>query len=279
MKLLPGLLFSSLIGFAGYKKGALSESGALGAVLVGTAIFGWGGWVAGLVLIAFFVSSSALSFFRGGNKQRVASEKFDKGHRRDLGQTFANGGAAAIIVVLGAILSGNWWWAAFLGAMATVNADTLATEFGVLSKHPPRLITTGRPTAPGTSGGISLLGSAAAFGGAIFIGVTAWLLLGAQQLLGGALPVFYAKRFLLVLIIGVAGFLGAMVDSFIGAAWQAMYYCNICNKETEQRLHHACGDTPTRFIRGLRWLNNDLVNLISSVAGALFAVAGALLLS
>lgn len=277
MSILLGLLFSSLTGFAGYKKGALSESGALGAVLVGTAIFGFGGWVAGSVLIAFFISSSLLSFFKAEAKQKVA-EKFDKGYRRDLGQTFANGGVAAIVAVLGVIWPGDWWWLAFLGAMATVTADTWSTEFGVLSKHPPRLITTGKLTSPGTSGGITLAGSLAAFGGAIFIGLMAWLLLGAQQLLGGALPVPYGRHLPLILVVGGAGFFGAMVDSFIGATWQVMYYCDSCHKETEQSLHHACGDTPTRFIRGLRWLNNDLVNLISSVAGALFAVAGALLL-
>ncbi len=278
MNLLLGLLLSSLTGFAGYKKGALSKSGVLGAVLVGTAIFGFGGWTAGVVLIAFFISSSLLSFFKAEAKQAVA-EKFDKGHRRDLGQTFANGGVAAITAALGVIWPGDWWQLAFLGAMAAVTADTWATEFGVLSKHPPRLITTGKPTAPGASGGISLVGSLAAFGGAIFIGATAWLLLGAQQLLGGTPPIPYAGHFLLVPLIGAAGFLGAMVDSFIGATWQAMYYCPVCDKETEQRLHHACGDTPTRFIRGAQWLNNDLVNFISSAAGALFAIAGALLLS
>ena len=77
-----------------YRRRSLSRSGVLGAVLVGTAIFGFGGWVHGLVLIAFFVGSSLLSHYHVSQKARLA-EKFAKGSQRDLGQTLANGGLAA----------------------------------------------------------------------------------------------------------------------------------------------------------------------------------------
>ena len=89
MQVLVGLILSMAIGYAGYRQGALSRSGVLGATLVGTLIFGLGGWEWGLVLIAFFVSSSLLSRYRGREKEALA-EKFAKGSRRDLGQTLAN---------------------------------------------------------------------------------------------------------------------------------------------------------------------------------------------
>lgn len=49
--LLLGLILSGLIGLLAYRRGSLAPSGALGAVLVGTPIFGFGGWTRGLTLI------------------------------------------------------------------------------------------------------------------------------------------------------------------------------------------------------------------------------------
>ena len=63
-------LLSALIGGLAYRRGSLTRSGWLGAVLTGTLTFGFGGWTWGLTLIAFFVTSSALSHFRQGQKQR-----------------------------------------------------------------------------------------------------------------------------------------------------------------------------------------------------------------
>ena len=164
LRFLLGLAFSSLIGIVAYRKNTLTASGAAGAILVGTLIVGFGGWAWGMVLIAFFVSSSLLSHYRRADKVAVG-DKFAKGHRRDLGQTLANGGLGALLAV-GYFVSPNAaMLAAYVGAMATVNSDTWATEIGVLSRQPPRLVTTWRVVPPGTSGGITGDGSLAALGG------------------------------------------------------------------------------------------------------------------
>ena len=101
--LLLGLALSILIAALAYWRGSLSRSGALGALLVGTLIFGLGGWVWGVALAVFFISSSALSHFKERQKAAVA-EKFEKGHRRDMGQVLANGGLGALIAVAAAVV-------------------------------------------------------------------------------------------------------------------------------------------------------------------------------
>ena len=159
-----GFLLSVLIGGLGYWRLSLTASVFAGAVLVGTVVFGFGGWVWGGLLIVFFVLSSALSHYKAAAKVDLA-EKFDKGHRRDLGQTFDNGGAGALIAAAFLFYPKPLLLAAFVGAMATVNADTWATELGVLSKRPPRLITTWRVVEAGSSGGISFLGTMASLSG------------------------------------------------------------------------------------------------------------------
>ena len=171
-RLAPGLLLSALIGGLGYWRRALSASGLLGAILVGTVIFGLGGWLWGLLLITFFVSSSWLSHYRRAAKEAIA-DKFAKGSRRDLGQTLANGGLGALLAVAFAIDPDPLFFAAFLGVIGSVNADTWATELGVLSRMSPRLITSGQEVTAGTSGGVTWLGVWASLAGALLIGAAA----------------------------------------------------------------------------------------------------------
>jgi uncharacterized protein (TIGR00297 family) len=279
IRLALGLLLSSLIGIAARRRGSLSASGVWGAILTGTLVFGFGGWGAGLLLIAFFVSSSLLSHFkeRDARKQRAA-ETFDKGGQRDLWQALANGGAATLLAVLGglAMLSGDAALAGVLftgmaGALAAANADTWATELGVLSTSPPRLIThLGKTVAPGTSGGITGAGTLAALAGATFISVLHLIFMG----LG--LNVSAAQAGAVVLIAVIAGGVaGSLFDSFLGATVQAMYYSEKRQKETEKPVEKD--GSLNRPIRGWRWLSNDWVNFIATLFGAGVAMALSLL--
>jgi uncharacterized protein (TIGR00297 family) len=266
VELFGGFALSLAIGLLGYWRGALKVSGVGGAVVTGTLIFGLGGWAWGALLIAFFISSSALSFYRAGDKEKLA-EKFAKGHRRDMGQALANGGVAALAAVFSRLFppqSGGevLWFAGCVGALSAVTADTWATELGVLSPQPPRLITTGKQVDIGTSGGVTWLGTAASLTGAAFIGLLGGLgvlILGQEWTTAGVL----------LLVAAAGGLAGSLFDSLLGATLQAIYWCNTCQKETERKVHR-CG-TDTHLLRGWPWLGNDLVNFFASAVGALVA--------
>ena len=266
-----GLALSAAIGVVAYRRAMLTRSGALGAVIVGTAIFGFGGLAWGMLLIAFFVLSSGLSHFREREKEAIAAEKFDKGSVRDIGQALANGGAGALVAALAVLWPTPALLAAFVGAMATVNADTWATELGVLSRRPPRLVTTLRPVERGSSGGVSLLGTAATLAGAGVIGLLAVAFLAVVRALGQPAPgdPGAAQASWLVLAAAGGGLAGSLLDSLFGATVQAIYFCPTCQKETEKRTH-SCG-TATAPLRGWGWFNNDVVNFTSSLAGAAVA--------
>jgi len=262
-QLVFGAAAGPLIGWAAWRAGTLSRSGAAAAAVVGAAVFGAGGflWAAGLLL--FFVSSSLLSRMFA-SKKRAAEEKYAKGSRRDGLQVAANGGLGAVMAVAHlAFPDAAWPWIAFLGALAAVNADTWATELGVLRSRAPRLITTGRPVEPGTSGGVTAAGLAASGAGAALIGV---LVLFSFPVTPALWPA-----------VALGGFVGSLFDSLLGATVQAIYFCPVHGKETEQHPFHQCG-APTNLLRGLRWMNNDLVNLAASAAGAGTAVLAAQLL-
>ena len=261
-----GVAFSVLIAWAGYRGRSLSRSGVVGAIIVGTLTFGLSGWTWGLLLIAFFVSSSLLSHYRKDDKRGLA-EKFAKTSQRDLGQALANGGWGAILAIAYSCQPDPILFAAFVGAMAAVNADTWATELGVLSPTPPRLLTTGQRVPVGASGGATFLGTMAASGGGLLIGLVA-LVFGRVEAILGSGPL--NRHYLWLVSIGILGGLaGSTFDSLLGATVQGIYYCSQCQKETESKLHR-CGQ-PTRHLRGWRWLNNDWVNFGSSIVGSLMA--------
>jgi uncharacterized protein (TIGR00297 family) len=260
-ELIGGLVLSAAIAVAGYRRGVLDESGVVGGILTGTLTFGLGGWEWGLLLIAFFASSSALSLFDAGKKEELA-DRFAKGYRRDIGQALANGGVPALLAAASLIWPHPVWFAACAGALASANADTWATEIGVRSTRRPRLITTGSQVDAGTSGAVSRLGSAASLAGALLIAVLA-ALSGLVQGAGGAASMG------LLGAATVGGSAGSLVDSLLGASVQAVYWCDACGKETESRIHR-CGKR-TLPLRGHSRIGNDLVNFLSSCLGAAVA--------
>jgi uncharacterized protein (TIGR00297 family) len=170
IQIIIGFLLATGIAYAGYLTGALSRSGSIAAVFVGTITFGLGGFIPAILLITFFVSSSVLSRVGSHRKQEVSKE-FAKGGSRDLGQVVANGGMAALCAALYGLVGDHVWLVGLAGALAAVNADTWSTELGVLARRWPRLITGGSRVEPGTSGGITTEGSLAALGGATIIGL------------------------------------------------------------------------------------------------------------
>ncbi len=262
IQLLLGFLVAAVIAFGAYRAHSLSKSGAWGALLTGTLIFGLGGWQWAVVLLGFFISSSALTRLFG-KKKAALNEKFDKGGVRDLGQVLANGGVASVFATLSFFLpEAAWTWLGFAAAMAAVNADTWATELGVLNPTMPRLITTWKPVERGTSGGISVYGTLAAAGGAGFIALLAVLCTPSLSLT--SLPESPVLLFVFLLF---SGLIGSLFDSLLGATVQAIYRCPRCDKETEKHPVHSCG-APTVQIRGWKWLNNDWVNVGCSLMGA-----------
>lgn len=269
LRLILGLIISSAIGLAAYRRASLTASGAFGAVMIGTPLFGFGGWSAGILLVVFFISSSALSHFKAQSQnKRDAARFFDKTGRRDIGQALANGGAAALCAVAFGIAvdpaTRSSWQVAMVGALAAVTADTWATELGVLSRRPPIMITTLQPAIPGRSGAISAGGTLAAVASAAFI-AAAFLV---TEFAFGAQNAAALLRSGIAAIVG--GVVGSLCDSLLGATLQAQFHDPLLDKLTEKPLD-AHGRSHS-LIAGVRWMNNDLVNFLASLAGAAVSV-------
>jgi uncharacterized protein (TIGR00297 family) len=257
MQILYGFILAAITAYLAYRAHSLNTSGALAATMVGTIIFGMGGWQWAVLLLIFFVTSSGLS--RAFKRRKAGlSEKFSKGHERDAGQVLGNGGLATLFAALHAIYPDSTFpWIGFAASLAAVNADTWATELGVLNPTPPRMITNlGKRVEKGTSGGISLFGTLASLLGSAVIALPASL---------------FIHNWSLLPLITFAGLAGSLFDSLLGATVQAMYYCPTDQKETEKHPLHTCG-TETVHIRGWKWLDNDWVNFACGAFGVVIAL-------
>ena len=238
-----------------YRQRALTLDGALAAAALGGMVLFRGGIPAAGSLLAFFISSSALS--RLGQRRKAFRPMTQaKGPRRDAWQVLANGGWATLCVALGQRR-------AFVGALAAASADTWATEVGMLGGRQARLITTLRRVAAGTSGGITPEGLAASLGGALVVGL-AWSLLGGGRRDSRRRQQSWQCD---LLVAASAGLGGSLADSVLGATVQALYHCPRCSAETEEPVHRPCGQ-PTRLVRGYWWITNDTVNALATLAGA-----------
>ncbi|MBE3577574.1 MAG: DUF92 domain-containing protein [Limnochordales bacterium] len=195
--------------------------------------------------------------------------------RRNARQVLANGLVAALACLAGHIartlspsltrpdLVAVAAWVAFTAALAEATADTWASELGRRFGGRPRRLTDFRPVPPGTSGAISPVGTLAALAGASLL-----TLVSVELALAGLFPFLPAPAFAIVagkaaVSASVSGFAGTLVDSWLGSRWQAVYHCDHCGVDTEKAFHR-CGKS-ARLYRGLHWLDNDMVNLLSTV--------------
>jgi uncharacterized protein (TIGR00297 family) len=207
-----------------------------------TAVFALLAWLAGGVNVSGTLAGSAVAFIMAvrdlrmffallvvfavtlvatrigyARKQQLRAAEPPGG--RTAAQAMANLGVAALVVAIG----GAGWPVLALAALAEAAADTGSSEIGMAFPGKTVLITNLRSVPAGTDGGVSLFGTLAALLGAAAVLFTA------------AVSGLISPRTALLII--VAGFLGTLVDSLLGAVFER---------------------------RGR--LNNDLVNLLSTAA-------------
>ncbi|MEM0482195.1 MAG: DUF92 domain-containing protein [Nitrososphaerota archaeon] len=255
----------STLSLLSYKLRILDIYGTLLAAFIGGIVYVTVGRV-GIFLLTVFVVVAGIFTKLGYDRKSLigAAEprKGLRGWRNVMGNGLVAAGSAIAYALIPqyseVVLSG------YIGAIAAVFADTMATEIGLLQKRDPILIIGFRRVNPGTPGGVSLLG----YLGALF---SALILIAAYLSLRGSNPL--SPQMVGVAVIA-ASLVGTTVDSIIGQLLQGLYRCGACGKITELRTH--CGK-PARLIKGYRLLDNHAVNILCSLCGAVVGAAVTLL--
>lgn len=261
---IAGFVLAGLITLLARRRGSLTGRAALAGTVTGGVLVGAGGWWTGVLLVLFFVTADGLT------KLPLTGGAAARPDQRTATQVLANGGVALVFAAISALTGQAAWLGGAVGAIASANADTWATEIGRRFGGVPRSIATFQPLPAGTSGGITAVGTLGSLAGALLIGAGAALGIRLGLLDAGASTLATGA------VVTVAGFAGALFDSVLGATVQVVYRCPICGTLTEQPIHHA--DVPARPIRGYIWATNDTVNAVSTLTAALLA-AGAMALT
>lgn len=227
--------------------------------------------------IAFFLTGTKATKFKR------ASKEFDEhdaqtGGRRNWIQVISNGGVGMEIAILLLIEKGpanelpinfpydyfpTWLSIAYLGSMACACGDTLASELApALSSATPRLITNPFVKVPkGTNGGITILGLLCSALGGFICGLTYHLLTIIcvnREILLRSPP-----QWPLILVGTIAGLLGSIIDSILGATVQFSGF-----ERSTGRIVSKSGPDVV-WISGAEILDNHSVNLLSTLITAL----------
>jgi len=230
------------------------------AFMMGWLVFGFGQFAFSSVMLFFFFSSSLLSSLGSAQKLKLTATA-QRVNKRDAWQILANGFAPTLLLIFWFNSQESIFILLFLTSLAAATADTWATEIGVLSKSEPRLILGFKKVPKGTSGGVSILGTMAGFGGSVAIVILGLLVFSTF------LPVPFTLQN--VLLTAMLGLTAQIFDSILGASFQAKYRCLKCERICEEGKH--CLGAGTELISGWKWMNNNAVNFLSVLFAVLVA--------
>ncbi len=234
-------------------KGLLTAKGILLAVLCDVVVSVALGNFGFVLLLAFLLLSVVIDKVKK-HFAHGADEISKRGEQRDEIQVIANGIIPMVMAVLFLIFGHKAFVVGYCAALAECFADTSASGIGILSKKTFDVFKF-KPVKPGLSGGMSLIGTLASL-----IAPFAFSLISIA---------FGALDWKSWLLCGIAAFIGAVFDSFLGSVAQAKFKCMTCGVVTEKNIH--CGE-PTEHVSGLKFVGNDLVNVASSGFSAILAI-------
>ncbi|PSR92012.1 integral membrane protein DUF92-domain-containing protein [Coniella lustricola] len=246
----------ALLIYRAHSRQSLTTGGLFAATLTGIA-HAYHPWNLPFVLLCvFFLAGTRVTHIKEDVKARltVASKGSSGGGApRTHVQVFANSLVASILSVIHgyqlrqraasfllqtdttspALPSLCYSWAGdllvvgIIANYAAVAADTFSSELGILAKGSPRLLTSLslRKVPPGTNGAVTLTGLGAGFLGSMIIVTTSMLFTpfcNAQTAgyPGGGHPWTQGQQRIFMMALTVWGFLGSVLDSFLGGLLQ-----------------------------------------------------------
>ncbi len=204
-----GVLATVLLAVAAYVARALTAAASAVAAAFGIAIVLTAGFGFLILLVVFVLVSSAATRFRFAEKARRHVQEGRAGERGVsnvlahilLPTAIALAAGFGLLPAAGAALL-------FACALAFACADTLASEFGVLTGSAVSILSL-RPVPAGTNGGISTVGEMFAVAGSVGLALVGLGVFGAFDE-----PLGPTRGF--VVAVSLAGFLACQVDSILG---------------------------------------------------------------
>lgn len=246
-----------VVPLAAYLKKALNLTASIIAALMIAVSLSAAAHYAFFIITAFLLIS-VLDKICHSRLQAANNDITQKSGTRDSIQVLVNGGISMICVLLWHLTNNDCFLLCFASSLIESFGDSAASNIGIAAKQQAYDICRFKKITTGLSGGVSLVGTLGCFASCTLMSIIAY-----------ALRV--AKTPFEMCILVITSFLGCILDSVIGSLFQRKNKCLVCGKITEKNTHCNKG---TIFYSGVKWINNDVVNLLCNA----FSAATALLL-
>ena len=244
--LLIALLIFDGVFLVSYLLNIMKFYGTLLSSFIGATFYYIGGIYSFLFVIGLYVVLLAVHLIR--KKAKFVDVVTKKTGAKDVVQVIANGGFSLVFLFMALFLKQDIYILMALLVMLAAFSDSIASDIGTLSKGKVYDVFKGKETVNGLSGGVTILGTVSM---AIFSFAFSYLA-----------TLITKVDFIATFILWGICILSVSFDTFLGSVAQAKFKCEKCGLILEKEVH--C-DTPTTLVSGVKWLNNDLVNLFSSL--------------
>ena len=259
--LLFAVVLNGAIALVAHSRKSLDLGGTIAALAVGISIYMFAGPMAWILLMLFFSTSTIITHIKKEHKARLSPE-YEKS-KRNYKQVLASGLIPAIFAVIYYFTKSDIMMLTLVSAIAISCSDTWASEIGILNKGKTVSIIDFKPVKKGESGGISLLGTIMSLAGSFVIAAA----FACSQILYSNLSL--PSILFNMITITAIGIIGCVVDSILGATIQARHIDSKTNLVTESRKSNG---QINQKISGLKFMTNDMVNLVSSLIGVMIAM-------
>lgn len=225
----------------------LTPSGYIHALALGTILWttlGYKGWT---VCVLYLLLGQLVTKIGFQQKTELGIAE-GRGGRRGPENVWGSAAAGTICTLAAAYLSSSSsslssflglsrevWILGYVASLSTKLADTFASEIGKAYGKTTFLITSLQPVPRGTEGAISLEGTVASIVGGLLLSLYAYFIVGLLPSVKG------------VAVSTFAAFIATMIESVIGATLQGK--------------------------KGMRWMTNEVVNVINTMIGATIAMS------
>jgi len=222
------VLISTILSVLAYWFKLLTWTGAVSAFGVGIVIgfFGSLNWL--LVLVSFTLVGFIVTKIGIRDKTEKGLQEGKHGERTHT-NVLAVGIPPCLMAILTFITGEQGSLVAAIGYISIISvaaSDTIASELGVRYQK-VWLITNFKRVDPGTDGGISVMGTVWAILGALAASVLGWVVIYPDDIFNQ-----------LLLIPVLAGFIGCLLDSLLGATWESR---GLINKYTNNAITMVLG--------------------------------------
>lgn len=207
----------------------------------------------GVIGISILLSEYFFIFFIS-----MLAKKLNKNKKKECKkflQILINGGIGTIFIILYGIFKNINLLIISIISVSGCFIDSVSSDVGVLSNGNVYDIFKHKKIEKGISGGMSVFGTVSSLICSCLISLSLYLTLNLKIL---------DLIFMTIII-----FSQTIVDSLLGSIFQVKYRCERCGKVNEKG---KCCNEISEKISGISWINNNMVNLMSSIIITLISV-------